>query len=38
MHTSMLCVPSGEPTPAIGDWLDVQRPLTSITADEVVWS
>lgn len=37
MHTSMALVPSGEPCPAIGDWVDVQRPLTMTAADELRW-
>lgn len=38
MHTSMLVVAEGEPCPAIGDWVDVQRPLTRVLVDEVTWS
>jgi alanine racemase len=37
MHTTMLRIPVGEPTPAVGDWLDVQRPLITVAPDEVVW-
>ena len=37
MHTSMLFVPSGEPCPAIGDTVDVQRPLTAVAVDELIW-
>jgi alanine racemase len=37
MHTSMLFVPSGEPCPAIGDTVDVQRPLIAVTVDELIW-
>ncbi len=37
MHTSMLFVPTGDPLPSIGDRLDVQRPLTATTVDELVW-
>ena len=37
MHTSMLFVPRGQPVPSVGDWIDVQRPLISVSADEVVW-
>ena len=36
MHTSMLWVPHGEETPAVGDAVDVQRPLTYVTLDRVV--
>lgn len=38
MHTSMLFVPSGEPCPAVGDSVDVQRPLISVSVDEVIWA
>jgi len=38
MHTSMCWVPQGQPAPEVGDWVDVQRPLIAVTADEVVWS
>jgi len=37
MHTSMLFVPTGDPLPAIGDRIDVQRPLLGTTVDELVW-
>jgi hypothetical protein len=37
MHTSMLFVPSGEPCPVIGDAVDVQRPLTAVAVDELIW-
>jgi alanine racemase len=37
MHSSMLFVPSGEPCPSIGDIVDVQRPLTAVAVDELVW-
>jgi alanine racemase len=37
MHTSMVFVPSGETCPAIGDWVDLQRPLTQTAADELRW-
>lgn len=37
MHTTAAIVPDGQPCPAVGDWVDVQRPLTMVTADEVVW-
>lgn len=37
MHTSMAFVPAGEPCPGIGDWVDVQRPLTTTAADELRW-
>jgi alanine racemase len=37
MHTSMVVVPDGSPCPAIGDRVDVQRPLISTLVDEVEW-
>jgi hypothetical protein len=37
MHTSMAYVPIGEPTPGIGGWVDLQRPLTMTTVDELRW-
>ena len=38
MHTSMVFVPGGDPCPATGDWVDLQRPLTMTAADEVRWT
>ncbi len=38
MHTTMLFVALGQPCPAIGDRVDVQRPLTTTTADEIIWA
>lgn len=38
MHTSMVVVGDGEPVPEVGDWVDVQRPLTAIVADVVDWT
>jgi alanine racemase len=38
MHTSMAFVPDGEPRPEVGDWVDLQRPLTMTTIDELIWS
>ena len=38
MHVSMVFVPSGDPTPAPGDELDVQRPLITTTVDQIRWS
>ena len=35
MHTSMLHVPDGEPLPAAGDRVDVQRPLTRTRVDRI---
>lgn len=37
MHTSMAFVPAGAPTPAVGDWVDLQRPLTQTAVDEIDW-
>ena len=37
MHTSMAFVPDGEPCPDVGDWVDLQRPLTMTTIDELRW-
>ncbi|MCU1401555.1 MAG: hypothetical protein JWN62_4664 [Acidimicrobiales bacterium] len=37
MHTSMVFVPGGSPTPAIGDRVDVQRPLIDTAVDELFW-
>jgi hypothetical protein len=38
MHTSMAFVPNGQPCPDVGQWVDVQRPLTTTTIDELVWN
>jgi alanine racemase len=37
MHTSMTFVPDGNPTPRVGETVDVQRPLTQTQVDRVVW-
>jgi alanine racemase len=37
MHTSMVLVPHGDPAPAPGDAVDVQRPLTMTQVDLVEW-
>ena len=37
MHVSMAFVTAGDPCPAVGDLVDVQRPLISVTPDRVVW-
>jgi alanine racemase len=37
MHSSMVFVPPGDACPAIGEWVDVQRPLTTTTVDELRW-
>lgn len=33
MHTSMLFVARGRPIPSIGEWIDVQHPLTRVQVD-----
>ena len=38
MHTSMAFVAAGGPCPAVGDRVDVQRPLITTAVDEVVWA
>jgi alanine racemase len=38
MHTSMLFCTSDMPRPSIGDWIDVQRPLTWTAIDELDWT
>jgi alanine racemase len=37
MHTSMLFVPTGDACPAVGDRVDVQRPLIETAVDEIEW-
>ena len=37
MHTSMVIVAEGDACPAAGDWVDLQRPLTTTAVDELVW-
>ena len=37
MHTSMVFVPGDQPVPAVGDLVDLQRPLTTTTVDEFDW-
>jgi alanine racemase len=37
MHTSMVMVPTGAPCPAVGDRVDVQRPLITTLVDTVEW-
>jgi alanine racemase len=37
MHTSMVIVPDGQPCPQVGEWLDVQWPLTTTAIDELEW-
>lgn len=38
MHTSMVFVPTGEPCPSVGEWVDLQRPLTTTAIDELRWT
>lgn len=37
MHTSMLFVARGRPLPSIGEWIDVQQPLTRVQVDLLHW-
>lgn len=37
MHTSMVFAPTGSPCPAVGDRVDVQRPLIATAVDEIEW-
>ena len=37
MHTTMTFVPDGSPTPAIGDRVDLQRPMHMTAVDEYEW-
>src|SRR6185295_13140008 len=38
MHTSMLFVPDDAVSPAVGDRVDVQRPLISTLVDRIEWT
>ena len=38
MHTSMVLIPSGNPVPDVGTFIDLQRPLTTTAVDEIVWA
>ena len=38
MHTTMLFLPEEITPPAIGDHVDLQRPLTQTSVDEVIWN
>jgi alanine racemase len=38
MHSSMLFVPSAAQCPAVGDRVDVQRPLITTLVDEIEWT
>jgi alanine racemase len=37
MHSSMIFVPDGDPLPHIGQWVDVQRPLTTTHPEALDW-
>jgi alanine racemase len=37
MHNSMLFIPDGQPVPRVGDSVDVQQPLTRVSADTISW-
>jgi alanine racemase len=37
MHTSMLFVPDGQRIPRVGENVDVQQPLTRVSADTISW-
>ena len=37
MHTSMLFVARGRPIPSVGEWIDVQQPLTRVQVDLLQW-
>ena len=37
MHSSMLFVPVGQPIPRVGESVDVQQPLTRVSADTISW-
>ena len=37
MHVSMTFVPKGDAVPAVGDWIDLQRPLHMTHVDDTRW-
>jgi len=37
MHSSMVVVPRGEVAPRVGDFVDVQQPMTRVTVDTINW-
>ena len=37
MHTTMLFMSRGRPVPSIGEWIDVQQPLTRVQVDLLQW-
>ena len=38
MHTSMCIIATDQPTPHVGEWVDVQRPLITTAPDIVDWT
>ncbi|MCE9620775.1 MAG: alanine racemase [Actinomycetia bacterium] len=38
MHTSMVVVAAGSPTPQVGDWVDLQRPLITTQVEDLEWT
>ena len=38
MHTTMLFVARGRPLPSVGEWIDVQQPLTRVQVDLLQWN
>lgn len=37
MHTSLVIVEASAESPKVGDWVDVQRPLTTTNVDQIEW-
>jgi len=37
MHVSMLLLARGRPVPPVGEWIDVQQPLTRVQVDILQW-
>ena len=37
MHTSMLLLARGRPVPPVGEWIDVQQPLSRVQVDLLQW-
>ena len=37
MHSTMIFIPEGQSVPRVGDFIDVQQPLTRICADTISW-
>ena len=38
MHTSLAVVEASAPSPKVGEWVDVQRPLITTMVDEIEWT